>query len=153
MNPQVTRLVDYSVRLGVPANGCLDEIRRPPFMSVFRKVWLVPIPFCMATFMCSVFWNLGQITNTWFLSGVTAIIAYPLILGVLLQRLILPIRHRPLLDIKRKLVSLPLIIALAIFAGWMWLVVAHDYGVVSSRWDLCWWCALIGITCGVLAYL
>jgi hypothetical protein len=107
----------------------------------------------MATFMSSAFWNLGQITGTGFLSGVTAVIAYPLVLVLLLPRLIPPIRHKPLLDFKRKLASLPLTIALAIFAGWIWLMVAGDYGMINSRWDLCWWCALIGVTCGIFAYL
>lgn len=126
--------------------------RRPPYMSVFRKVWLIPIPFCMATFLCSAFWNLSQITSAWFLGELTAIIAYPLVLALLLPRLIVPILHKPLLDLKQKLASLPLIIGLAIFAGWIWLIIANDYTTIS-RWDLCWWCALIGITCGIIAYL
>ncbi|HEY4035006.1 MAG TPA: hypothetical protein VGL94_13685 [Ktedonobacteraceae bacterium] len=153
MNSQTSRLATYYIRLGLPDDAGLSEIRKPPFMSVFRKALLIPVPFCMATFMCSAFWNLGQITSGGFLGQVTAVVAYPLILVMLLQRLILPIRHKPLLDIKHKLVCLPLIIASAIFTGWIWLIVAHDYDIISSRWDLCWWCALIGVTCGVLAYL
>jgi hypothetical protein len=127
--------------------------RRPPYMSVFRKIWLVPVPFCVATVMCSAFWNLGQITGSWLLSEITAVIAYPLVLLLLSLRLFLPVRHNPLLDLNQKLVSLPLTIVSAIFAGWMWSVVADDHGVISSRWDLCWWCMLVGITCGMLAYL
>jgi len=126
--------------------------RRPSYMSVFRKVWLIPIPFCMATFMCSAFWNLSQITSAWFLGEVTAIIAYPLVLFLLLTRLITPIIHKPLLNFKQKLASLPLVIGSAIFAGWIWLIVANYYTMIG-RWDLCWWCALIGITCGIIAYL
>jgi hypothetical protein len=132
----------------------IDIVRyRPRYMSVFRKVWLLPIPFCLATLTCSAFWNLGQVTSAGFLSDITAVIAYPLILVLLLSRLIPPIRHEPLLNFKQKLVSLPLTIALAIFAGWVWSIMVNDYRVISSRWDLCWWCMLIGVTCGILAYL
>ncbi len=126
--------------------------RRPPYMSVFRKVWLIPIPFCMAAFLGSAFWNLGQITGAWFLCGVTAIIVYPLVLVMTLSRLIVPIAHEPLLDLKQKLVSLPFIIALAIVAGWTWSIVAKTSPMIGI-WDLPWWCALIGATCGVIAYL
>jgi hypothetical protein len=126
--------------------------RRPPYMSVFRKVWLIPIPFCMATFLCSAFWNLSQITGAWFLCVVTAIIVYPLVLVMTLMRLIAPIIHEPLLDFKQKLVSLPFIVSLAILAGWTWLIVAKTSTMIG-RWDLCWWCALIGIICAVVAYL
>lgn len=126
--------------------------RRPPYMSVFRKVWLIPIPFCMAAFLGAAFWNLGQITGAWFLCGVTAIIVYPLVLFMALSRLIAPIAHEPLLDLKQKLVSLPFIIALAIVAGWTWSIVAKTSPMIG-RWDLPWWCALISVTCGVIAYL
>jgi len=126
---------------------------RAPFMSVFRKVWLAPIPFCMATSVSLAFWNLGQITGNMFLGAVTAIIAYPLIIVLLLHRLIPPIRHVPLLNIKQKLACLPLIIASMMLAGWIWLVLVDRYGIISSMWNLCWWSALIGVTCGILAYL
>ncbi|HEY4033945.1 MAG TPA: J domain-containing protein [Ktedonobacteraceae bacterium] len=126
---------------------------RTPFMSVFRKVWLAPIPFCMATSVSLAFWNLGQITDNMFLGAVTAIIAYPLIIVLLLHRLIPPIRHTPLLNIKQKLACLPLIIASMVLAGWIWSVLVDHYGIISSMWNLCWWSALIGITCGLLAYL
>lgn len=126
--------------------------RRPSYMSVFRKVWLIPVPFCMATFLCSAFWNLSQVTSAWFLGEITAIIAYPLVLALLLPRLIVPILHKPILDLRQKFAVLPLIIGLSIFAGWIWLIVA-DESTAMSRWDLCWWCALIGITCGSMAYL
>ncbi len=127
--------------------------RRPLFMGVFRKVWLLPIPFCMAAAASSAFWNLGQMTGTTFLSELTAILAYPLIIVLLLRRLTLPIFHKPLLDIKQKLACLPLIIVSAIFTGWIWSVVVDRYGIISNRWDLCFWSGLIGITCGMLAYL
>ena len=122
-------------------------------MSVFRKAWLLPIPFCMAAAASSAFWNLGQITGATFLTGLTAILAYPLIIVLLLRRLTFPILHRPLLDIKQKLACVPLIIVSAIFAGWIWSVLVDHYHIISSVWNLCWWSALIGITCGILAYL
>src|SRR6266550_1579129 len=86
MNSQISRLADYYIRLGLPDDAGLSEIRKPPFMSVFRKASLIPVPFCMATFMCSAFWNLGQMTSGGFLGQITAVVAYPLILVVLLQR-------------------------------------------------------------------
>ncbi len=128
--------------------------RRPLFMGVFRKVWLLPIPFCMAAAASSAFWNLGQMfPSTMFLGELTAVLAYPLIIVLLLRRLTLPILHRPLLDIKQKLACLPLIIVLAIFAGWIWSVEVDHYHIISNRWDLCFWSGLIAITCGILAYL
>lgn len=128
------------------------EAQQRPMMGVFRKVWLVPIPFCIATAVCLAFWNLGHMTGMVFLGGLTAVLSYPLILVLLVSRLVLPIRHTPLLSIKQKFVSLPIIIGLAIFVGWFWLTVV-DHGTISNQWDLCWWCGLIGITCAILAYL
>jgi hypothetical protein len=64
-----------------------------------------------------------------------------------------PIRHAPLLSIKQKLVGIPVVMVLAIVAGWVWFAVADHSGTISNRWDLCWWCGLIGITCAILAYL
>ena len=130
----------------------LDAQRRP-VMGVFRKALLVPIPFCMATAVCSTFWNLGQMTGWAFLGGLTAVLCYPLILGLLLLRLLPPIRHAPLLDIKQKLVSIPVVMGVAIIAGWVWFAMADHAGTSSNPWDLCWWCGLIGITCAILAYL
>jgi len=126
--------------------------RRPQYMSVFRKVWLIPIPFCMAAFLGSAFWNLGQITGDWFLCSVTAIIVYPLVLFMTLSRLIAPIMHEPLLDLKQKLVSLPFITVLAIVAGWSWLLVAKTSTMIGT-WNLCWWCAFVSVICGIIAYL
>jgi len=129
------------------------EAQRRPVMGVFRKLLLVPIPFCMATAMCSIFWNLGQMTGWAFLGGLTAVLCYPLILWLLLLRLLAPIRHAPLLSIKQKLVTIPVVIGGAIIAGRVWFVVADHAGISSNPWDLCWWCGLIGITCAILAYL
>ena len=122
-------------------------------MGVFRKALLVPLPFCMATAACSAFWNLGQITGAVFLGGLTAALCYPLILGLLLLRLVPPIRHAPLLDIKGKLIGIPVVMMLAIIVGRVWFAVADHAGTSSNPWDLCWWCGLIGITCAILAYL
>jgi hypothetical protein len=125
--------------------------RRLSHMSVFRKVWLLPIPFCMVTFLSSAFWNLGQITGAWCLCGLTAIVVYPLVLTMTLPCLTASIAHRPLLDFKQKLVSLPFIMALVILAGKTWLIMSNTSATLG-RWDLCWWCALIAVTCGFIAY-
>lgn len=129
------------------------EAQQRPVMGVFRKLLLVPFPFCMATAVCSTFWNLGQMTGWPFLGGLTAVLCYPLILGLLLLRLVAPIRRAPLFDIKQKLVIIPVVIGGAIIAGRVWFVVADHAGISSNPWDLCWWCSLIGITCAILAYL
>ena len=130
-----------------------QEAQQRPLMGVFRKALLVPIPFCIATAVSSTFWNLGQMTGWAFLGGLTAVLCYPLILGLLLLRLVPPIRHAPLLGIKQKLVSIPVVMALAVIVGRVWFAVADHSGTTSNPWDLCWWCLLIGITCAVLAYL
>ncbi len=129
------------------------EAQQRPVMGVFRKLLLVPFPFCMATAVCSTFWNLGQMTGWPFLGGLTAVLCYPLILGLLLLRLVAPIRHAPLLSIKQKLVTIPVVIGGAIIVGRVWFVVADHAGISSNPWDLCLWCGLIGITCAILAYL
>jgi hypothetical protein len=124
-----------------------------PFMGAFRKILLVPIPFCIATAVSSTFWNLGQMSGWPFLGGLTAVLCYPLILGLLLLRLLPPIRHTPILSIKQKLVSIPIVMGAAIIAGRVWFVVVDHSGTSSNPWDLSWWCGLIGITCALLAYL
>ena len=127
--------------------------QQKPIMGVFRKTLLVPIPFCMATAACSAFWNIGQMTGATFLGGLTAVLSYPLILGLLLLRLIPPIRHLPLLSIKQKLIGIPVVMTLAALAGCFWLVVVDHSNAIRNPWDLCWWCGLIGLTCAILAYL
>jgi hypothetical protein len=127
--------------------------RRPLFMGVFRKLWLFPIPFCMATAASSTFWNLGQITGATFLGGLTAVVAYLPIIVLLLRRLTLPILHKPVLEFKQKLACLPLIIVSVIFAGWIWSILVDHYHIISSMWNLCWWSILIGTICGIIDYL
>lgn len=127
--------------------------QQKPLMGVFRKALLVPIPFCMAMAASSAFWNIGQMTGATFLGELTAVLSYPLILGLLLLRLVPPIRHLPLLSIKQKLVGIPVVMALSTFAGWLWLVVIDHSGAIRNPWDLCWWCVLTIITCAILAYL
>ena len=127
--------------------------QQKPVMGVFRKALLVPIPFCMATAACSAFWNIGQMTGATFLGGLTAVLSYPLILGLLLLRLVPPIRHLPLLSIKQKLIGIPVVMTLATLAGWFWLAVVDHSGATRNPWDLCWWCGFIGLTCAILAYL
>jgi hypothetical protein len=129
------------------------EAQQRPLMGVFRKLLLVPFPFCMATAVCSTFWNLGQMTGWPFLGGLTAILCYPLILWLLVPRLVFSIRHAPLLNIKGKLISIPVVVMGAVLAGWVWFALADHAGATSNRWDFCWWCMLIGITCAILAYL
>jgi len=127
--------------------------QQKPAMGVFRKALLMLFPFCMATAACSAFWNIGQMTGMAFLGGLTAVLSYPLILVLLLLRLVPPIRHLPPLNFKQKLIGTPIVIALAIFAGWFWLAVVDHSGTMRNPWDLCWWCGLIGLTCAILAYL
>lgn len=124
-----------------------------PVMGVFKKVLLVPVPFCLATVVSLTFWNLGLMTGMSVLGGITAVLAYIFILLLLLLRLVFPIHHTPLLSFKQKLVSLPIILASAIFAGWFWLAMVDHAGTISNQWGLCVWCGLIGITCATLAYL
>ncbi len=140
--------------LGMLFQRLSDQIDTFQIMGVFRKMWLLPVPFCMAASASSAFWNLGQMFPSAIVLGeLTAVLAYPVIIVLLLKRLTLPILHRPLLDIKQKLACLPLITVSVIFAGWIWSVLVDHYHIISSTWDLCWWSALIGITCGILAYL
>lgn len=127
--------------------------QQKPVMGVFRKALLVPIPFCIATAACSAFWNIGQLTGATFLGGLTAVLSYPLILGLLLLRLVPPIRHLPLLSIKQKLIGIPAVMTISIGAGWLWVALADQSGAIRNPWDLCWWCGLIGLTCAILAYL
>lgn len=130
-----------------------EATRNRQYMSVYRKTMLMPIPFCIATIVSSTFWNLGQMTGAMFLGGLTAVLSYPLILALMFLRLIPPIRHAPLLNIKQKLVCIPFILGLATIVGWTWFIVVDQSGTIHSPWDLCWWCSLISITCAILAYL
>jgi DnaJ domain len=127
--------------------------RQRQFMSVYRKTMLIPIPFCIAAMISSAFWNLGQMTGAMFLGGLTAVLSYPLILAFMILRLIFPISHVPLLNIKQKLVCTPIILGSAAIIGWIWFIVVDQSGTLHSPWDLCWWCSLISITCAILAYL
>ena len=127
--------------------------QQKPVMGVFRKALLIPIPFCIASATFSAFWTIGQLTGATFLGGLTAVLSYPLILALLLPRLILPIRHLPLLSIKQKLIGIPAFMTISICAGWLWVTLADQAGTSRNPWDFCWWCGLIGLTCAVLAYL
>lgn len=130
-----------------------ETILQRQFMSAYRKTILVPIPFCIAAMICSTFWNLGQMTGAMFLGGLTAVLSYPLILVFMILRLIFPISHVPLLNIKQKLICTPIILGSAAIIGWIWFIVVDQSGTLHSPWDLCWWCSLISITCAILAYL
>ncbi len=127
--------------------------QQKPVMGVFRKALLVPIPFCIATAVSSAFWNIGQLTGAAFLGGLTAVVCYPLILGLLFSRLVAPIRHFPLLSVKQKLLGIPAVITISICAGWLWVALADQSDTIRNPWDFCWWCGLIGLTCAILAYL
>jgi len=123
------------------------------FISLLRKMFLLPLPFSVATGMSSLFWYIGQITNWQILGGLTAVLAYPLIMGALLIRLMFPIRHRPLLNLKQKLVALPCILVSALLAGWLWVVLADQNGTAKNPLDLSWWCGLMSALCIALAFL
>lgn len=124
-----------------------------PFMSILCKMFLLPVPFAVATGISSLFWYIGQITNWQFLAGLTAVLAYPMLLGALLLRLMFPIRYRPLLNRRQKLVSIPLILTSALLAGWLWVTIADQHGSVKNPLDLCWWCGVISVLCMTLAFL
>ncbi|HEY7350205.1 MAG TPA: J domain-containing protein [Ktedonobacterales bacterium] len=124
-----------------------------PLISTFRKLWLLPLPFCLATSASSLFWNLGQMLNAPFLGGVTAILAYLLLLAAAFGRLLLPIRHRPLLTLTEKMLCLPVVAAILVLAGWLWITIMDQGGRGSNPWDLCWWCGVLGFTCAWMAYL
>lgn len=126
---------------------------RRPFMSVPGKIVLLPMPFAVATGMSSIFWNIGQITNWQFLGGLTAVLAYPLILIVLLLRLTLPIHYRPLLSLRQKLAAIPFLLASLSLAGWLWVTLADQGGRIRNEWDLSWWCGVISMLCMSLAFL
>jgi DnaJ domain len=150
------KIGSYSGLLAVFAQRFSDQrtvVQEKPMMGVFRKTLLAPIPFCVATASCSVFWNIGQLTHATILGGLTAVLCYPLILISLFSRLFGPIRHLPLLSFKQKLVAVPAVLTAAMCTGWLWVEVADRFGSSSNRWDFCWWCGLIGLTCAILASL
>ena len=157
MDPDTKRNTSSSAKLSKLMHQFLidqqETTHHRQFMSVYRKTLLIPIPFCIATMISSIFWNLGQMTGAMFLGGLTAVLSYPLILAFLMLRLIFPIRHVPLLNIKQKLVCIPIILGLATIIGWTWFIVVDQSGTIHSPWDLCWWCSLISITCAIVAYL
>lgn len=129
------------------------EAPHRPLLSVGRKLWLFPLPFFLATGASSLFWNLGQLVNAPFLGGVTAVLAYLLLLVTILGRLLLPIRHQtPLTPIER-ILAIPTLGMILIVAGWLWIALMDHGGRGSNLWDLCWWCGLISFACASIAYL
>ncbi len=121
-------------------------------MGALSKAALFPTPFCVATATSAFFWHLGQVTGHPWLASLTAVLAYPLLLIPLLLRLMLPIRYRPLLSLKQKLVGTPLIVFTALLLSWLWVVIVDHNGASTSPFDLYWWCALISVVCICLAY-
>ncbi len=122
-------------------------------MGALSKLLLAPIPFCVAIIVSSLFFQLGSVTGHVFLFGLSAVLAYPLILVPALARLMLPIRYQPLLSLKQKIIGTPIMLMAALLLGWIWVVVADRHGTVSNPLDLYWWCGLIVLTCLSLAAL
>jgi hypothetical protein len=130
---------------------------RPPAggtrcMGPLAKMLLLPIPFCLATMVSALFWHLGAITGQQFLGDLTAILAYPLILFASLVRLLLPIRYRPLLSTRQKLLWTPIMVIFALVLGWLWFVSVDHEGTAMNPLDLYWWCGLLIAICASLAY-
>jgi hypothetical protein len=122
-------------------------------MGSLSKMLLAPIPFCIAVIVSALFWRLGTVTGAGLLGGLSAVLAYPLILLPLLLRLWFPIRYRPLLSFRQKLAWTPIIVVSAMLLGWLWFVLVDQHGRANSPLDLYWWCGLIIVTCVSLAYL
>ncbi len=122
-------------------------------MGVLAKAMLLPVPFCAATALSAFFLHLGQVTGHPLLGGLTAVLAYPLVLFPMLVRVIMPIRYYPLLSLKQKLVGTPLILLGATLLGWLWVILVDHNGTSSNPLDLYWWCALMSAVCVCLAYL
>lgn len=122
------------------------------FMGPLAKMLLLPIPFCLATMMAAFFSRLGELTNQQVLGDLTAIVAYPLILCASLLRIILPIRYRPLLSARQRLLSTPIILFATTVLGWLWVVGVDHAGATMNALDLYWWCGLLIATCATLAY-
>jgi hypothetical protein len=122
------------------------------FMGPLPKMLLLPIPFCLATIVSAFFWQLGAVTNQQFLGDLTAILAYPLILFASLVRMLLPIRYRPLLSARQKLLWTPVMMIFALILGWLWFVGVDHQGTTTNALDLYWWCGLIIAICASLAY-
>lgn len=120
-------------------------------MGTLSKMLLAPIPFCIATIVSALFWQLGSVTGAMFLCGLSAVLAYPFILVPLWLRLLLPIRYQPFLSFKQKMVGIPIILISAVLLGWVWVAVVDRHG--SNPLDLYWWCGLIVVTCLSLACL
>ncbi len=122
-------------------------------MGAFSKMLLAPIPFCLAIIVSSLFWKLGSVTNQG-LFLLSAVLAYPLILVLLLVRIFcFPIRYRPLLSLRRKLIAVPVILIAVPLLSWLWIAVVDRQGAMPNPLDLYWWCSLILVTCVGLAYL
>lgn len=125
---------------------------RKQLMGALSKATLLPVPFCLSTVASAFFWHLGQVTGHMWLAGLTAVLAYPLLLIPLLLRLLLPISYRPLLSLKQKLVGMPVILFSALLLSWLWVALMDHGGSSASPFDLYWWCALISAACICLAY-
>jgi hypothetical protein len=136
-------------RLFVPqANG-----QKKQAMGVVRKLLLVPIPFCTATFIAALFWQLGHVTGYWFLFDLTAILSYPLILFWVFFRLVWFVRFTPILSPLQKAIWTPLILCAATLFGWAWLALIDHNGKTPNPLDTYIWLALVMSVCLGLAYL
>ena len=137
----------FSPRATRPRVGSL----RQEYMSPWRKGLLLPVPFCLALAVSALCWQLGQLAGLWLLGLLCALLAYPGIALPLLFRLLLPIRFRPWLSLKQRLVCIPALLVTASCAGASWLALMAQNGAHLGRWEVEWWCGLIGTTCLVLA--
>lgn len=140
--------------LAQPSGGNPKSTGNPKkqMMGALSKAALFPTPFCAATMASAFFWHLAQTTGHAWLAGLTAVLAYPLLLIPLLLRLMLPIRYCPLLSLKQKLVGTLVLVFTAMLLSWLWVAVIDHNGTTPSPFDLYWWCALISVVSICLAY-
>jgi hypothetical protein len=120
-------------------------------MGPLRKALLLPVPLCLALAVSSLCVQLGQLTGFVVLGVLGALLAYPGIALPLLLRLLRPIRFRPLLTLRGKLVGIPALLVTASCAGVSWFSLTTPPGAPLSRWEVQGWCGLISATCLVLA--
>lgn len=131
----------------------LLSLKPQHYMSPLRKVLLLPVPFCLALVGSSLCVQLGQLAGFWLLGALCALLVYPVISVPLVLRLLLPIRFRPLLTLKQKLVGVPALLVTASCAGASWFSLTAQSGTHLDRWEVEGWCGLISTTCLVLACL
>lgn len=125
--------------------------KRQHSMNPLRKALLLPVPLCLALAISSLCVQLGQLAGFGLLGVLCALLVYPGIALPLLLRLLRPIRFRPLLTLRGKLVGIPTLLVTASCAGFSWFSLTAPPGAPLGRWEVQGWCGLISTTCLVLA--